>query len=71
MLTNESRIYRHARHPARTATVTPSFDGVYTHLVVTVRVEGLRHPVESSASYRSFPAVIDWLQSRGYIDETA
>jgi hypothetical protein len=69
MLPNETRIYRHQRHPARTATVTPSFDGIYTHLVVTVRVEGLRYPVESSASYRSMPAVTDWLQSRGYIPD--
>ena len=60
------RTFRHPRFSARVATVTPSFDGVYTHLVITVHVDGHRWP-DSSASYRCLPDVLDWLKSRGYI----
>ena len=63
------RTFRHPRFTARVATLTPSFDGVYSHLVLTVRIDGQRWP-DSSASYRSLPDALDWLASRGYIAES-
>ena len=64
---SDVRTIRHPRQTARTATLTPSFDGVYTRIVCTVRIDGQRWP-ESSASYRCLPDVIDWLEARGYFN---